>query len=432
MRIPTPNSNVHSDDECMPAECIWMFIETKHMLMARNQIFHGTVMTEHPIGADDLVQHSLSSTFSLPLSQSSIFSDTGSQALGVPYLHVRRSDMLLALDEMLRERGGYGPDIVQDVLASIDMLPPVNGGKSTSFSVGSISVASSWTIQGDIDVDDRAHEVIDAELALESAFLQMMKRIIRIRDIESHIFGKNALPNVVERSQAHKKDGNAYNSENLLHQLVKLKEFLVACIVSDHQRTGSVPTTTLKSVLYSIGQSVLKESQEWRLDELLTQCGNRFRDSLDQSVNYIDIFAVLLAGSIQNDGEYEFNTQTFSYFIHEVKRGLDTDVATLVMELLSCVQCPVRTDCLWTAFHSTFDYKAHVRTMQQDALFNQNVREDVAVKGKETLSGNTSKAMYSSTPINFSFLANVCIHLNSIRFAKGRDVESSLCICGIK
>ena len=117
----------------MPQECIGMFIETRNMLISRNQVVPGGQMVD---GNSDFDPDSLStSSFDSLNGGSSIFSGTSTSALEINYLLTRRSDISIAVDEMIRNRGRYGPDIVQEDLSAVDSIVAIQGGENNASSI---------------------------------------------------------------------------------------------------------------------------------------------------------------------------------------------------------------------------------------------------------------------------------------------------------
>lgn len=224
----------------------------------------------------DLFQgSSLGSFGSLRTSSHLSLGDTSASALGVTYLCSRRADVLLALDDMLRVRGGFGPDIVQEIFGCIDILPALNSS-STNVSVNEAigvegSIYSVDALQQVYTSSEESHnQVIDTELALETAFVQLMRRLHRIREIESHLFGRHAIQEVTNATVVMQDDNpemdDMYKAESLIMNLGKLKTLLLACVRNDPQRTGSISMQSFKSSMYQISSQVFQETQEWRLD----------------------------------------------------------------------------------------------------------------------------------------------------------------------
>jgi hypothetical protein len=46
---------------------------------------------------------------------------------------------------------------------------------------------------------------------------------------------------------------------------------------------------------------------------------------MDKSLSYMDLWAVLLAGILQNSGEYQFNSSSIQHYIYTVKRGVEME-----------------------------------------------------------------------------------------------------------
>jgi hypothetical protein len=140
-----------------------------------------------------------------------------------------------------------------------------------------------------------------------------------------------------------------YKQESSLNQLERLKLIISEFIALDFQRTGSIECEYFKKVLFTLGPSLLNEPNEDKLDQLVNECFDRFRDSIDQNICYIDFWALVLAGLLQNDGAYEFNTYSISYFMQTIRRGIEFEQASFIMEYVGISQSPVQTHNLWVS-----------------------------------------------------------------------------------
>jgi hypothetical protein len=193
-------------------------------------------------------------------------------------------------------------------------------------------------------------------LALEVVAIELMHKLNRIQELSSSLFGKNVitagldakLDDVDPRSG---EDYNMYRLEHVIFQLTKLKELVSNFLVMDPQRTGSVSCDDFKTVIYRVADYVFGETPEWMLDMLVNDCFAQFRDSLDDSISYLDFWSILFAGILQADGKYELDLQAVGHYMKTIKRGIEYQQVLDLVEYVGNAQSPAQDNSLWTSLH---------------------------------------------------------------------------------
>jgi len=270
-------------------------------------------------------------------SHESLFSGSATTVSNaVNWLLVTRVDALNCVDEMIRVRGRYGPTVTKQMLSIVDNLPTV-----------------SRTGTGDY---------VDLELFLEVLITEFNAIRKQIKDLEVVGFCSN--PIFQEPVQVR-----------------YLKQIINIMVEFDPRRTGLIDMETFRSILYQFYSKNPNFSHERvKVEELYELCAHHYKDeSANGKICYVDFWVLVLAWIEQTVCSEAFTCLNLMEAVKTIQRGVDENVASTVIILLSYIQAPYTDGPLWTCSKVANDNKKSL--LYQKGLWNVNTSVDFISEG---------------------------------------------------
>ena len=336
----------------------WLYLESRRWLMTTCSLVNGgdvTGLQNLQVDAGSFLEPSVTS-----------ISSVAGVATSLNWQLVRRNDALVCVDEMLRKRGGYGPGVVDDMLAVVNnVLPPVS--PVTEF-------ASAGYEDGVVESD-----YVDMEQFLEAFTFELRKLDHEISDIRADVFGSNAVPRQTIRSshgprhitgveigKVSVQESDAVALQRVMEALTEVQAMMQRFMTHDPLRTGFVSSDLFRSVLLESLRVQQKDdeslSEQFREEDnkevVVRQSIIRFSSGEgSDSIGYVDFLAVCIAWLLQCD---EVIRGLHSSWILEafasLRRGLERTQGKSLLQFLFRAQAyRGQTDTYWMARHKSID-----------------------------------------------------------------------------
>jgi len=335
-----------SSSEVVDQVSLWLYVEARNLLVSRKQIIQG-----------DLIP-ALHSSFNLSLD--SYLTNAASAAVpnAVNWLLVTRVDALNCVDEMIRDRGRYGPAVTKHMLGIIDNIPTVNRNGSGDY--------------------------VDLELFLEVLVTEFNLTKKHIQELENVAFCSNPL----------------FNEPN---QVICLKQIINNMVEFDAQRRGIIDMETFRAVLYKFQANNPNFAIErLKVEELYELCLHNYKDeSANGKICYVDFWVIVLAWMEQTGCSEAFTCINLMEAINSVQKGVEENVASTVVILLSHIQAPYSVGPAWTCARIVDDKNQNKTLLAQKGMWNVNTSVDFISEGPGQLIAKHIDAELTSAPSLF-------------------------------
>lgn len=335
-----------SSSEVVDQVSLWLYVEARNLLVTRKQIIQG-----------DLIP-ALHSSFNVSLD--SYFSNSATTAVpnAVNWLLITRVDALNCVDEMIRDRGRFGPAVSKHMLSIIDNIPTVNR-----------------TGTGDY---------VDLELFLEVLVTEFNLTRKHVQELENVAFFSNPA----------------------FHEPIQvrcLKQIINNMVQFDHQRRGIIDMETFRAVLYKFHANNPNFSNErLKVEELYELCLKNYKDdSANGKICYVDFWVIVLAWLEQTSCSEAFSCINIIEAMRTIQKGVEENVASTVIILLSHIQAPYTNGPLWTCAKIGDDKKYNNTLSAQKGMWNVNTSVDFISEGPGQLMAKHLNAEMTTVPSLF-------------------------------
>ena len=135
-----------------------------------------------------------------------------------------------------------------------------------------------------------------------------------------------------------------------MDSLMRMKDLMIQFVGSDPQRTGCLPPDEFRAVMSAAGPLLIGGiSGQHEIDNIVSLCLKMYREPMDDTVCYLDMWCTLLAGIINTNGESGFNGTAVMEILTQIKRGVELSQAKATVEYITMVQFPQRYDSSWVS-----------------------------------------------------------------------------------
>eukprot|EP01041_Mallomonas_annulata_P000134 gene134-216_t len=351
--------------ETLSETCLWFYIESYNFLKSHGSIIEGNVIQSH----DPIYGPSLTSNEGGGFSSS--YTNNGS-ALLMHWNVVYRHEAIRCIEEMFNIRGKYGPKVIEsmkNIIYNLEAAIYTNSNDITNINNHNhINIHSTHT----------DNDLLDLDTVLEILTMELNQIDIHLDHLNKVIFGEGALPptraatardiigedgsrsptssppkaspNSIRNRRSSVPDEmlNILHRNDLLRQLQVIKDFILLFIDYDSHRTGRVPQYIFKELCYMANRNFLESNSSHAIDVVIDVAIKAYSDPIDGSVSYVDLWATLLAYVTQQLGDGDLGCENITEAILTVRRGIDQHQWLALQEYLSYLQCPAKTDPLWT------------------------------------------------------------------------------------
>ena len=258
----------------------------------------------------------------------SFSSDRSSSSKSIDYLAIRRIYALLATNEMIRNRGKFGPRAVEDLYASVEALP---------------------SIVGSIDNDSTA-DLIELEVFLDLLCSEMTRLQLYADLLLKEFLGVESIMSAKglfrpEHDMDEKQLIDTW-SKKLLGILSDLQVLLLSFMAFDDGRSGEVTFRCFCDILLQLDQAP-KGSESNDLFLSIEFIASSFLDSNTSLVCYLDFVSLLVAYTVQNDLIDRLTLTVIVEALSIVKRGLDDALAQKLVTFIGYAQSIHSAGIFW-------------------------------------------------------------------------------------
>lgn len=304
----------------------WMCVEARSMLCSRGCVVSG-----------ELIQ---------PYADDEFGATKDGSVLQARWQYVPKADVLLCADEMLRERGKYGPSMFEQMLKIIGDIP---------------SVESFMSADGLIHKTDTTSPMIDLERFLEVLYHEFIHFDQHIREAEVSVFGEHSMSVAVTAQSRdivkgkrrlvmddHISPFGPHHEANLS----KIRSWLLEFEQFDPMRTGVVSQDVFKnSVMHRAEMIDFLGASNTRAEicQFIKFCCGRFVQSdPDGKISYLDMFALLCAWEWQMQGSEEFLLKELNHRLPGMHRTVEQSFAENLVKYFRCMSFIPGADPIWT------------------------------------------------------------------------------------
>lgn len=332
---------------------MWLVVETRNVLLSRGSIIFG-----EPI---DKYEHmSLFDTDNTNRLQQQTMADEldandpdNNSLRVVRFQYVTPLEANLVCDEMLRVKGGFGPDVYMPALSAIAALPTKPRSQC---------IPPRKNGEPSLVVADNDEMLVDFEAVLEELFRQFLVHNAMICSLENRIFGEAALNIAVT---AKPREINTSTKRALIMDddsgfgpfhaanMQSLKSFARLCGRHDVMRTGTVDDLDKLLQLCKTGlfppsippaTDDVKQLEIWQEEENRSYV--RFYQlarqkmkiyTIEDKPSYVDMIALLMAWEEQTQGNLPLTLEKVTPGLKELERLIDAPLAQDLLRYLSRV-----------------------------------------------------------------------------------------------
>lgn len=331
----------------------WMCVEARSMLCSRGCVISGELI--QPAAADD-------------------FGATkDGSALQARWQYVPKADVLLCTDEMLRERGKFGPSMYEHILKLVADIPAIDSFVSAD---------------GLIHKTDISSPMVDMERFLEVLYHEYLESEKFIRETEISVFGEQAMSAAVTAQSRdivrgkrrlvmddHLSPFGPHHEINLN----KIRVWLLEFAQFDPMRTGVVSQELFKSSVTHRAEMVDFLGPRNTLSDIykfIKLCCDRFvQADPDGKISYLDMFALICAWEWQMQGSEELLLSSLNRDLPGMLRTVEQSFAQNLIKFFRCVSVARGADPIWTMGEAPAD-TANPYTTKASGKTNMSLAKD--------------------------------------------------------
>jgi hypothetical protein len=313
-------------DHPLAAEtALWLCVEARSSLCSRGCVVSG-----------ELIQ---------PFGEEVFGSTKDGAALQARWQYVPKADALYVADEMLRERGKFGPAMYDQVLRIVGEIPAVHSYTSAD---------------GQVHKTDIAAPMVDLERFLEVLYHEYLRFDRLNRQYELDVFGETSMTSAVSaqsRDIVHRKRklimDDHISAFGPFHEinLSKIRSWLLEFEPFDPLRTGLVSQEVLARSVQHRAEAIDflgPNNTPADIHRMVRFCKERFVvNDPDGRVSYIDMFALLCAWEWQTQGNEEFLLSTLNTSLPGIHRTVETTFAESLLRYFAHMSSIPDADPIW-------------------------------------------------------------------------------------
>ena len=299
--------------------CLWIYIELRQYLFAKGVVEDGDVIPPSEFGE-------------------SSYNVTKGDHAQLRWQLVSRNEAMIAIDEMFRNRGKFGVQVLHRLFHALEVVP-------------------------DVEIRDGNLSMIDMEVFLYDITMEFRKIELLMKEIELQLFDSRSIPmyivatardiytDIPEKIQVNA----AYRKSNIMLSLDRIRALMAQFVYHDPRRLGIIDQITFRSIVVVAGQTILSFDCGRDAHKLVDQCLVRFRsNSPDSAISYADFLATLLAWvHLEQGGTHGLDGTAAINAFKTTSIGVGDKDATALMLLIGLMPCPQHNNCLWTARSAT-------------------------------------------------------------------------------